>query len=739
MDILDILDAQGIEPNFLNGSMHSEQYREVAKKWSALPMYTDGPVMDSLVASIKTNQVTLVVSGTGSGKTVIVPKVAARVLMSRVAVTNPKSSTTRANAEYAALCMDVPVGAEVGYHFRGSLASAKSAKTKLLYVTDGILLAQARRDPMLSEYGCIIIDEAHERPPPVDFLLQACIDIMRARPAFRLIIMSATIDANIFLDYFKVRDISTGAIFAKGVQSHEVRHVYLPHVGRGIPRDYFADGLAQLEEILSTSSQGDILWFVPTSADAVQGCRLFSSRKSQVASVLCTELFSKATADAKAAALTPPPDPYIRKVIFATNIAESSFTFPGLAYVIDSGLELQSSWDPARRCQVIRRAMASQAQLKQREGRVGRQGPGTVHHLYSEKARLALPEYPVARILAMDLTQEILSMLTHQNLGDVIRSCGNLLTPPSPGQVASAVSFLHYHDLVIIPPNLTYEDAKWHCREFQDVKDILEISDGGQLTPMGMAVHGLIVGAKVSPWNALITVHGAMCGLLDDSFNLAILLEELSADPASAMMLIDGRPLSTMDANMLARTRHGICEHVTLLNAMKHAADPLVDPDTFAAETGGLSHAFFNGAVQKASAKRMEEAKKAVSGWLQNDVLLQDASYAKWTQRIVRVQEILNASEKSKKSKKEEIKTLPSHPMIAPVIAARLYHYTVPRPSGYTLAFNPCIKNSRPIKVKPVIRTLERNPIESGVVEMFTDSGMDAMQATIFTPFEIDL
>lgn len=754
----DFLDAKGKHQNFLNGAAFSQQYLDLATAWSSLPMYSDALVMRSLVASIEDNQVTLVVSGTGSGKTVIVPKVAAKVIAEkvtpfRVAITNPKSSTTRANAEYAAACMDVPIGAEVGYQFRGSPPNAMSSRSCIHYVTDGILLAHARRDPMLSNYDCIIIDEAHERPPPVDFLLEASIKILKKRPAFRLIIMSATIDADVFLDYFSRRGLTTGSIFAQGVQPHVVTHVYLRQAANTtIPADYFKQGFMHLDSILESSLSGDILWFVPTTADAIQGCKSFAERCTRFpdhrscASVLCTELFSKATADAKSAALTPPPDPYIRKIIFATNIAESSFTFPGLSFVIDSGLELQSRWDPVRRCQVISRSMASQAQLQQREGRVGRQGPGVVHHLYSEDARQMLPAYPVARILTMDLTQEILAMLMHGgSVSAVIASCMDLLTPPTPAQVASALALLHFYDLITIP-ELTYEAAGWHCIDSHaDLPSLDALAGKGRLTPLGIVLQGIIASARLSPWNAILLLHGAVDGQTNNALNMAVLLEELASDPAAAFLLVDDELQSAaqeVDPSLISWTSSptvkggDISEHATLLNILDFAVDPTTTPEVFAMRTCRMSHTFFLGVAQKA-AERQGVVARLLDKWLENVTLLSDPSMQRWKDRLNAFRDVSSGR----------------HPLFGTILASRMYHYTTWNKNGSAdiLFAHPCrtimetatkhsLQKVLKVRVKDMIlRPTKNTDSVNGVCEAFTDTGMGHLQATIVTHFKLGM
>ncbi|PNH12550.1 putative ATP-dependent RNA [Tetrabaena socialis] len=423
--------------------------------------------MAQLVHAIKNSQVTIVISGTGSGKTVIVPKVAAKVLSMQtgmqIGITNPKTTTTLANAEYAARCMDVSLGAETS------------------------------------------------------------IDIIKARKDFRLIIMSATIDAELFSNYF---------------------------------------------------------------TNALSGCAQFNQScvSEDCAAVICTELYSKASDDKKAAALMPAADPYVRKVIFATNVAESSFTFPGLGYVIDSGLELTSTWDPYRRCQTISKQFTTQAQIQQRSGRVGRQGPGKVYHLYSEQQLSKFNKFPDPHILGMDITQEVTAMMTLGDLASVVRSCSNLLTPPRTQQLTSALAMMHFYMMIQVTPinrtsASTFYQVPWFSK---DLKSLTDISDrlNGHLTPMGSLVQEVMSGGRLGPWTALLFVIGAINGQADDAFVLSCVLEDLAADPSAILPLNRDPEKSAPELHpdlITSSSTLGVSDHATLLNIYRYASTPVVN------------------------------------------------------------------------------------------------------------------------------------------------------------------
>ena len=526
----DYLDVQGrVGVNYLNGRPWSASYRDVAQRtWARLPMYVNKEKLRQIIQTISAHQVTILTSGTGSGKTVIMPKIAAKYVSlvhkgglapaKKVAVTNPKATTTHSNAEYGAMTADVTLGREVGELFRGSSAATYSKEvTRILYLTDGYLLNLARNDPLFSEYAVLILDEAHERPVPTDFLMLA---IRRAlvggqRPDLRVVIMSATIDTSPFVKYFTVDgQEKVGIVSVSGTPNYPVTSLFMPkslstkgYLAAGlqavnnlvISADNKAHkatffGLGEVEADASACSpseekpaasppqrsqrapgDGHILFFVPTSKDAAQGCKLFDStcrqdKKCDVA-VACRPLYSKLSQSEQRLAVDNVVAPIERKIVFATNIAESSLTIRNLDVVIDSGLQLTSAWDAATCGQVIKKQFTSRAQIRQRLGRVGRQRPGTALHLYTKEDFCKLPEYPDPTILTIDVTDELMNMLRSKghdqhgsssstsSLTACIQDFHTLLTPPHAVQVLSAISILHFYRVVNVWEEKEEEDA----------------------------------------------------------------------------------------------------------------------------------------------------------------------------------------------------------------------------------------------------------------------------------------
>jgi pre-mRNA-splicing factor ATP-dependent RNA helicase DHX15/PRP43 len=400
-NIKNILDIKGESNNFLTDQPYSDQYKELAAKWGKLPMYKDKESIKNFFELLNTCNVILLQSSTGSGKTILVPKfflkyVTILGLKGKIAVTNPKQLTTVYNAEYGAKTLDVNLGDEVGYKYKGSPSSSTSDKTKLLYCTDGLILSKILGgDTLLKDYIGVIIDEAHERHIQIDILLKLLKDLILRRPEFKLIIMSATINAKIFRDYYKIKGIKYGEIEVSGETTFPIDQNWLDKKIKVSRSNYVELAVERCFEIINSSDSGDIIVFVATTKDAEKGCELIQTncpsklktKKTTCNKLFCIEVYSKMKPENKDLAVNKDlykTQGYDRKIIFATNVAESSITFDGLVYVIDSGYELGNYYDYKDNSYVVTKKYTSQAQIKQRMGRAGRTQPGVSYHLYTK-------------------------------------------------------------------------------------------------------------------------------------------------------------------------------------------------------------------------------------------------------------------------------------------------------------------------------------------------------------------
>lgn len=467
---LDPLDEQGKDGNLFTKEAYSKSYKEYAKMWANLPLYTNKTELSNLLASIKENQITLLISGTGSGKTVLVPKFLLKYFIDnatekiKIAITNPKTLTTIYNADFAAKTLDIPLGSYVGYRYRGSPENMTSDNTQLLYMTDGLLLAQITKgDVLLSEYSGIIIDEAHERQVPIDMLMFYLKHVLKNRPEFKLIIMSATIDAEIFRRFYESDGIKFNTVLVSGQSNQPIESIYLKENDKINMFNYMDVGISIIIKILDETTTGDILMFVTTQKETEIGCKKLAGlckNKVRTADVCdeyyCAEVYGKMPEDKKPYAVDASEYKKInkrfkRKVIFATNVAESSITIDGIVYVVDAGLEFFGYFDYNKYANVMEKRYITKAQVKQRMGRAGRTKPGVCYHLYSESKFNSLADFPSPAIATSNLVDTFLSLIkTQKYMSDAIKVARNLITPMSEVQISGTIKFLHFHNLIKI-------------------------------------------------------------------------------------------------------------------------------------------------------------------------------------------------------------------------------------------------------------------------------------------------
>jgi pre-mRNA-splicing factor ATP-dependent RNA helicase DHX15/PRP43 len=441
-----ILDPNGEHPNPLTKQPYSEQYKKLALKWSSLPAYKKA---NDVIHSIRTSQVTLIISGTGSGKTVLVPKFAlhATDYEKNIIVTLPKQIVAKKAAIYSADTLDVELGKEVGYVYKGSDKSAISRNTKLVYATDGTLVAKLMKDPLLSDIQVVVIDEAHERKVQIDFLLYLLKNVLKHRKDFRLVIMSATINEEIFENYYK--QLSFKKINVGSQPNHPIESIY--YKGKIDEQSYVQVGMDILTDILKHKNDGDVIFFITSVSEAEKVCKYITANFSFV---YCQEVYSGMNKQEELYATDPElykEKGFTRKVLLATSVAESSLTVDGIKYIIDGGFELYGSYDPILNAKKLDRQRITQAQVKQRMGRTGRTGPGVCYHLYSEETFQKMEKYPAPAILKSDITDHILRLLSQDNvqtIQKVTKILNKFIEPPQSLYVNSSIDQLQELKLV---------------------------------------------------------------------------------------------------------------------------------------------------------------------------------------------------------------------------------------------------------------------------------------------------
>lgn len=442
-----ILDPKGLESNPLTNKDYSDTYKKLATVWSAFPAYEKAK---DVLETIKTHTLTFIISGTGSGKTVLIPKYALHYTgyQGKIAITLPKRNVTVSSASFAAKTLDVELGEQVGYIYRGSPPDMLGPENRMVYMTDGLLVSKFTRDPLLSEFQVIIIDEAHERKTQIDMILLFLKELLTSgkRPDLRVIIMSATIDGEKYQKYFK--GVKSKIINISGQPNYEIETKFLDRS----PASYIAEGSALIDSLLKDGLKQDLLFFITTSNEALQLCR---GIRPKYPKVFCIEVYSEMDKSLRLYAESRDKflelGNYDMKLIMATNVAESSITIDGLKYVVDSGFELYSYFEPESGSNVLERRMITQAQALQRRGRVGRTEPGVCYHLMTKLQFDHLQKYPEPDIMKQDITLELLkiiSITSDKNYKSGMGILNQLMDVPKQKYIDYATDLYHMYNLI---------------------------------------------------------------------------------------------------------------------------------------------------------------------------------------------------------------------------------------------------------------------------------------------------
>jgi ATP-dependent helicase HrpA len=377
---------------------------------------------EEITAAVQKHSVLILSGETGSGKTTQIPKMclaAGRGTAGRIACTQPRRVAALSISRRVAEELGVPWGREVGCKIRFS--DHTSPQTVIKYLTDGMLLAELQGDPRLREYDTIIIDEAHERSLNIDFLLGHLRQLRFRRPELRTIITSATIDTQAFS-----RAFDAAPIIEVSGRLYPVAVIYAPldELGSDAAADdeptaraealHYIDGaVAAVERILLESSSGDILVFMPAERDIRETRDLIEGRRFARTEVI--PLFGRLSNAEQQRVFAPTQH---RKIVIATNIAETSLTIPGIRFVVDTGLARISRYSPQARTRRLPIEPVAQSSADQRKGRCGRVAEGVCIRLFSEKDYLERPRFTQPEIQRANLADVILRMKV-SGLGDI--------------------------------------------------------------------------------------------------------------------------------------------------------------------------------------------------------------------------------------------------------------------------------------------------------------------------------
>lgn len=408
---------------------------------------------EEIVAALASNQVLILAGETGSGKTTQIPKMclaAGRGSRGRIACTQPRRvaalSISRRVAEELGVEWGGPVGCKVRFN------DETSSETVIKFLTDGMLLAEVQGDPLLRAYDTIIVDEAHERSLNIDFLLGHLRQLRYRRPELTIVITSATIDTKAFSDAFDGAPVIEVSGRAYPVETH-----YLPLDSFG--SDYteeaaeeggenedktsaraealhYVDGAIEaVGRVLDDSPTGDVLVFMPSERDIRECCDDLEGRL-RGARVDLVPLFGRLSNAEQQRVFASSQR---RKIIVATNIAETSLTIPGIRYVIDTGLARMSRYSPQARTRRLPIEPISQSSADQRKGRAGRMAEGVCLRLYSEEDYLARARFTQPEIQRANLADVILRLKAF-GLGDIERF--PFINPPAGKAIRAGYALL---------------------------------------------------------------------------------------------------------------------------------------------------------------------------------------------------------------------------------------------------------------------------------------------------------
>ncbi|OMP84487.1 putative ATP-dependent RNA helicase DHX35 [Diplodia seriata] len=407
---------------------------------------------EALLYLVETFPVTIVVGHTGSGKTTQIPQFldqagwcAEGKLM---AVTQPRRVAATSVAARVAEEMGCNLGQDVGFSIR--FEDVTSAATRIKFLTDGMLLREALVDPLLSRYSVIMVDEAHERSLSSDLLLGLLKKIRKKRPELRIVVSSATLQAEDFLKFFagestedsndpSVVGGSIGRIISLEGRMYPVDIHYLEQPAE----DYVERTVKTVFDIHTQEPEGDILIFLTGREEIDTALEMIADRamnlNPKTPSIQALPLYAGLPTDQQMYVFEPTPE-NTRKVIVATNIAEASVTIDGIVYVIDCGYVKLRAYNPNTGIETLTATPVSKASATQRAGRAGRTKPGKCYRLYTEQAFASLSEATVPEIQRSNLAPVILQ-LKALGIDNIARF--DYLTPPPAELIIRALELLY--------------------------------------------------------------------------------------------------------------------------------------------------------------------------------------------------------------------------------------------------------------------------------------------------------
>lgn len=528
-------------------------YATGSKGWSEYKTYKDRA---DILTKLYKNQCVLVTAGTGAGKTVLVPKLLLHVLnyQGNIAITIPRTKATISAAEYSAKCLDVELGSYVGYSTQKE--KKKSDKTKLLYMTDGTILAKLNGgDPYLDSLDGLIIDEAHERNANIDQILLLVKNVLTKRPNFKFVIMSATIEPKLFVDYYG--DFGIVHVDLPMVPNYKVKEIFLEKEvnifknGNIINNDYIKKTAEIIwKEILLPGKEGDILALIPSPGEANQVCQEIQNyikeekKKNNTLTInpFCIKFDAKSTKESYGSDTNPKTgklytqenyavgtksytdlnNTYTRRIIMATEVAESSITFDGgpINFVVDTGLANISKYYPNEQIDALEKKYIARANHNQRKGRTGRIQEGTCYNVFTENEYNNFLEWPIPKIMNEDTISIVLGFMTKPYITHVDIPF-EYPTKKSSGENKSLNEYMFE---LIGPPEKDYINSS--LLQLEQIGAFEVKGKKGYITEFGRAIQ-MFERESLSPQQAATVLHSYNYNCSDEVMNVVALLSKV--------------------------------------------------------------------------------------------------------------------------------------------------------------------------------------------------------------------